>query len=220
MKSTNILFIEARKKSSAFEQELNSFIGHAEKILSALPPSFLIAYTIQYKFIAEKLKDFFKAKRKNVSGFMQVLGCTALRAKEKNILLVGSGKFHALQLALQGKNMYIYENGKISRISKPDTDRLVLKKKIALSKFLSSEAIGIIVSSKPGQNNISLAISLKKKINNMGKTAFIFLEDNVSPNELENFSTGFWVNTACPGIAVYNDSNNIVNYTDIWSVLP
>ncbi len=220
MKSANILFIEARRKSSIFEQELNNFIGHAGKILPVLPQRFLIAYTIQYKYTAEKLKDFFQAKKKKISGFIQVLGCTSLSSREKNILLVGSGKFHALQLALQGKNVYMYENGKISRIGKPDIDKLLLSRRVALSKFLSSETIGILASSKPGQNNIALAISLKKKINKMGKTAFIFLEGSISLNELENFSIDFWVNTACPGIAVYNDSNNIANYAGIESVLP
>src|SRR3989344_4584031 len=150
---------------------------------------------------------------------MQVLGCTKLKTKESSILLIGSGKFHALQLAIQGKSLYVYENGKISRINKSDTGKLLLSRKIALSKFLSSESAGILVSSKTGQNNLKFALSLKKKLGKLGKKSFIFLSGTIDSRELENFNIGSWVNTACPGIAVYDSSSNIINYEDIKNAL-
>ena len=219
MKSAKVLFVEARKNDSFFDSEIRMFTGNAAGALETLPKSFLIVYTIQYKYMAERLKLFFEKNGKKVSGVMQVLGCTILKTKENNILLIGSGRFHALQLALQGKSLYVYENGKISKINKSDIDKLLLSKKIALSKFLSSEIVGILISSKAGQNNLAVALSLKKRIEKLGKKSFLFISDTISTRELENFNIDFWVNTACPGIAVYDDSKNVVNYTELDSIL-
>ncbi|MBI2046865.1 diphthamide synthesis protein [Candidatus Pacearchaeota archaeon] len=213
--NTNVLFIEARKKGSFFDSELRMFTGNAADALETLPKSFSIAYTIQYKYIAERLKLFFEKNGKKVYEIMQVVGCSALKTKEKNVLLIGSGRFHALQLAVQGKNLYVYENAGIIRLNRQDIDRLLLNKKVALSKFFSAESVGIITSSKAGQNNLAVALSLKKRIEKLGKKPFLFISGTISTRELENFNIDFWVNTACPGIAVYDDSKNVLNYTDL-----
>ena len=217
--NVRVLFVEARKKDSFFDSELKMFAGNAADALNILPKSFSIAYTIQYKYIAERLKLFFEKNGKKISGIMQVVGCTILKTKEKNLLLIGSGRFHALQLAVQGKNLYVYENAGISRLNRQDIDRLLLNKKVALSKFFSAESVGILISSKAGQNNLAVALSLKKRIEKLGKKPFLFISDTISARELENFNIDFWVNTACPGIAVYDDNKNVLNCAELGSIL-
>jgi len=78
-----------------------------------------------------------------------------------------------------------------------------------LMKFYSADNIGILVSTKPGQNNLKEAIELKKKLK---KNCYIFVSDMINEAELENFPfIQAWVNTACPRI----EGKNIVNAEDI-----
>jgi 2-(3-amino-3-carboxypropyl)histidine synthase len=61
-------------------------------------------------------------------------------------------------------------------------------------KFLNAEKIGILVSTKPGQENLKKALSLKLK----NKKSYLFLSNNIDIREFENFGINSWVNTACP----------------------
>jgi len=164
--------------------------------LNNIPKEIFIAYSIQYKELASRIKE---KLGKRVKGFQQVLGCTKLETKYP-ILLIGSGKFHALNLALQGNQVYIYEQGKITRIDDKELEKLKIRKKIALSKFYSAERIGILVSLKPGQEHLDKAIKLQASLKKQGKQAFIFIANNLNLFELENFQLDSWVNTACPGL--------------------
>lgn len=182
-----VMFIEAKKKQETSLKSLD---------LNILPNKIFLAYSIQYKEIAEKLK---KLLGNRVVGFKQVLGCSILKSRAP-ILLVGSGRFHAIQLALQGNKVYILED-KIRELDKKEIEELKIKKKVALSRFLAAERIGILVSSKPGQEKLKKALILKKKLEKRGKEASVFLADNIRLEELENYNIDAWVNTACPGLS-------------------
>ncbi len=200
------LFIEARKKKFP---ELN-----LEELASQLPKEITLAYSIQYKELAEKLKKKLEAKGKKIDFAGQVLGCSVINVKGKALLLIGSGRFHAVQLALTTeKPVYILDGNKLSKINEEEIEKLKLKRKSAISKFLSAENIGIIVSVKPGQNKMKEAEKLKKKLEDKGKKIFIFLCDNINLQELENFPCQSWINTACPGL--FLDDSRIVNIADI-----
>ena len=74
-----------------------------------------------------------------------------------------------------------------------------MKRKAQLIKFHSSKEIGIIVSTKPGQNKLEEAKKLKNKFPD--KNFYFILFDNIDYNQLENFNfIEAWVNTACPRI--------------------
>ena len=181
-----VLFIEARKKN----------LGIENFNLSILPKDIFLAYSVQFKELAEKLKIKLGAR---VKGFQQVLGCSKLKSNYP-ILLVSSGKFHALNLALQGNSVYILDN-EIKKLDENQVEKLKLKRKAALSRFLASQKIGILVSSKPGQENLETAINLKKKLEKKGKEASIFLADNINSSDLENFNIDSWLNTSCPSLS-------------------
>jgi len=191
-----VLFIEAKKTS---EKKLE--IGkNIDKIH--------ILYTIQYKKLAEKIK---KKLGKKVLAFQQVLGCSKIKPKAP-LLLIGSGKFHALQLALQtNKEIFIYNNGKFDKISEEEIKKQKMIEKGKFSKFLDSDNIGLLVSLKPGQNKLRQAFSIKKKLEKkyLNKKFYIFISDNINVQELENFPC-FFINFACPGISL--DAKNIINY--------
>ena len=198
-----VMFIEAKRKLDINLENIN---------LKVLPNKLFLAYSIQYKSLAEKLK---KKLGKRVKGFKQVLGCSILKTKYP-ILLVGSGKFHAFNLALQGNKVYILEGNKISKLDEREAEKIKNKRKAALSCFLAADSVGILVSTKPGQKNLNSAIQLKKKLEKQGKKAYLFVADNITIGELENYNIQSWINTACPALSF---DSKIVNLIELKKYL-
>ena len=193
-----IIHIEARKK--------NAFLDtHELDNLSS--PIYYIAYSIQYKELAEQVKLHLIKQGKKIVGFTQVLGCSELKSKYP-ILLVGTGEFHALNLALQDNEVYILPG--LRKLDSQEIDKIKAREKGKYSKFLMSDEVGILVTSKYGQQNLKQAEKFKKNVN---KKAYIFLSDNINLSELENFKISIFVNTACPGISY--DSGKIINLSSI-----
>lgn len=186
------LFIPAKINSKLDELKIL-------EISKKLPKNLVIAYSIQYKEVAEKIKNILSKKHKILS-FIQVLGCTKPKLSKniKSILLIGSGRFHAVSLALEsGIPVYILESNKLDKISEQEINSLKKKHKASYLKFLNSDKIGILISTKPGQENLKKALATKKKIKN--KKSYIFLNNQININEFENFpDIQSWVNTACP----------------------
>ncbi len=185
-----ILFIPAKVKS-----EVNS-----EKLLSLkLPDNIAIAYSIQYKEIAEEIKKILSGKY-NITGFVQVLGCSkpSFSKNTKAILLISSGEFHAVSLAYETKlPIYILEQDRLRKISDEEISAFERKKRASYMRFLNSGKTGILISSKPGQENLKTAINIKKNLKD--KKSYLFLSNEIDKNQFENFSDiDSWINTACP----------------------
>ncbi|MBS3075642.1 diphthamide synthesis protein [Candidatus Pacearchaeota archaeon] len=199
-----IIYIESKLKNL----ELNLPITEIKK----LPKRLFLAYSVQYKNLANSIKILLESNNINITKFKQVLGCSKINAKEP-VLLIGTGRFHAINLYLRAPEIYTLENNKIIQVSKQEIEQLKIKRKTALMKFLSADKIGIIVSTKLGQENIKRAIKLKQKLEKTCKQSYIFLSNNINIAELENFNINSWINTACPGLAL--DSNKIVNADEV-----
>ena len=201
------LFIEARRKGLVLAENIKYFI----KSLDSLS----ILYSIQYKSLAEEFKQEAKKQGKKILAFQQVLGCSNPKVKG-TIVLIGSGRFHAVNLASRlGLPIYIIEGDKIEKITAEEIKKMQAKKKTALLKFYSSDSIGIIASTKPGQTKIREAEKLKKSLEAKGKKVYLFVADNINLAELENFPLPIYINTACPGLTL--DSSKILNIEDIPS---
>lgn len=195
-----ILYIESKQK------KLASVLSNQE--ILKLPKNLFLAYTIQYKDLAISIKSQLEKNKINISRFQQVLGCSIVKTNIP-ILLIGTGRFHATNLYTQAQEIYVWENNKIVKIPQKEIDEIKAKRKTALIKFLKSENIGVLVTTKPGQENINQALKLKEKLEKQGKQAFIFLSNNIDSTQFENFNIGSWVNTACSGLAM--DNPNIIN---------
>jgi len=181
-------------------------------LLSKLPSQLFIIYSIQYKDLASKIKKELSKKHK-IIGFKQVLGCTKLKTKYP-ILLIADGLFHAINIGLQNNSaIYIYTGKEINQLDRKIIKKLKAKQKAALSNFYMAKKIGILVSTKPGQNRMQDALKLKKRLEAKNKQAYVFIADNLDLGEIENFSIDSWVNTACPGLA--RNMGKIVNIDDI-----
>ena len=184
------LFVPASSRSKLNKEK---FV----KILKKFPKDLAIAYSIQYKHIARQAKQEI-SKTHNITKFTQVLGCSKpdFPKSTKVILLISNGKFHAISLALESKlPVYLIDHNKITLISKKDIKLLEQRKKGAYLKFLNSNNIGILVSTKPGQQNLKKALETKKKLK---QKSYLFLSNNIDEQEFENFQLDCWLNTACP----------------------
>jgi diphthamide biosynthesis enzyme Dph1/Dph2-like protein len=201
-----VLFIPAKSKEKLNETSLleNSKL---------LPKNISILYSIQYESLAKEIKSLLQQEH-TITHFSQVLGCSRVISSKatKAILLIGSGRFHALAVASSSNlPIYIYESGKIEKILEKEIVSFNQHKKTAQIKFFSSNKIGVLVSTKPGQQNLTKALKLKKTIKQ--KQLYFFLGDFLSPQEFENFGLNSWINTACPRLDM--DSTSIINVEDL-----
>lgn len=184
------LFIPAGIKTKVNEEKIKN-------LSKILPDEILIAYSIQYKDIAFEIKNLLKDR---VKGIVQTLGCRkpVLPKGVKAILLIGSGRFHALSLASSLElPIYILDNNKLEKLDKGEIESFKGMKKAAYLKFLNSDEVGIIISTKPGQENLKRALNLKKTLKD--KKFYLFIANEITNSEFENFNTiQSWINTACP----------------------
>ena len=130
----------------------------------------------------------------------QVLGCDASACKEGDIVFyIGDGRFHPIWIKYKTrKKVYVVNESGIKEIDNREVEKMEKYVEYTKLKFYEAKKVGIIVSLKPGQNRLKLAKELKKKIKD--KDVFIFLTDNIDPNELNDFNVDIWINTACPRI--------------------
>ena len=208
------IFIYSRRKLDISEKQM-------EEISKNLPEKISIAYSIQYKGVAIKFKDYL-SKTKNIGAIIQVLGCSSPKFPENTeaVLIVGSGKFHAVSLAseINGKKIpvYLFEENHLKKISETEIDEIKKKKKASYINFLNSNSVGVISSLKPGQEKLKRSLDFKKSLlKKYRKKAYLFLCDNINTNEFENFSIDSWVNTACPRMDL--ESSKIINLSAIES---
>ncbi len=196
------LFIPAKRKLNINKKKI-------EEISKKLPQKIVIAYSIQYKDIVSEIKNIL-SKNHDITKLVQVLGCSKLNLPKATqaILLISSGKFHATSLAFETKlPIYILEQNSLHQITKQDIQIFEKKQKVAYLKFLDADKLGILISVKPGQQNIRKALEFNKKIKD--KKSYFFIGDNINISEFENFGLNCWINTACPRLDM--DNNSIIN---------
>jgi len=199
------IFIPTRLKSKVNKSKILA-------IAKRLPKTIAIAYSIQYEEIAKQIKIILKDKK--ITKFTQILGCSKflLPKETQAVLLISDGRFHAVSLALESKlPIYILQNNKLEKISGEEVNKLKTKKKASYLKFLHANKIGILVSTKPGQENLKRAREFKNKIKD--KRSYLFICNNINKNEFENFpDIQFWINSACPRL---DFDSSIINLSDI-----
>lgn len=156
----------------------------------------------------------------------QVLGCKNMKAvnlKEdvSGFLFIGSGKFHPLAVALNtGKTVYCFDplSSKLSQIGQEEVEMIQKKKQAGVMKYLASENIGILVSTKSGQNNAIRAEKFIKEHSGSAKKHYLFAFETLDIAWLDHFPfIECWVNTACP--RMIEDLEGMANLEDIEAAL-
>jgi 2-(3-amino-3-carboxypropyl)histidine synthase len=217
-------------------------------IISKLPGKIALCTTIQYVESINYIKTELENNNKSVivvkgihsSCDGQILGCDITNGAIEQIklnqndfdafLFIGDGLFHPKMLLFAQinnsesgsfKDVFLYnpKTSKLSKINKDDIKNIEKKYKGALLKFLTSKNIGILVSTKPGQERLKLALDLKKKWMKKGKNVFILMSDTLDFNSLQDFSfIDCFVNTMCPRIGFDDTIRSfcpIINYDEL-----
>lgn len=168
-----------------------------KKEISKIPhKKIALLYSNQFVNVADKIIDFID---KEIVFKMQVLGCSNPKFPDDTeaIIIIGQGKFHTVSIAYESKlPTYVLEGEKIWQVSTEEIDKMAKKEKGMLLKYLHSNIVGILVTTKPGQLRIEKAIEYHKKLKN--KKSYLFVANDININEFENFGINCWVNTACP----------------------
>jgi len=133
----------------------------------------------------------------------QVLGCTFEAARipgVSEILFVGTGVFHPMGVQLATGAHVVALDPLSGQATEVDAGKFLRKRHALIEKARSARHIGIIVSTKPGQNRYRLAQHLLS----LSDRAYLVFMNEVSADELLNLGFGAYVNTACPRLA-YDD---------------
>ncbi len=188
----------------------------AIKALNRLPERVALASTIQHSHRLPAVKQALEKQGKKVllipkgkrcSEEGQVLGCDLTGAEQiedsvDGFLFIGSGLFHAMGIAFYTEKPVIRADPYTQEIT--DLDATIWKKERALRQTKASEAgsYGIIVSSKPGQNQMEKAKEIKEKIEAKNLRAYLILMDEITPDRLLAFDVDAFIITACPRIVI------------------
>lgn len=140
----------------------------------------------------------------------QVLGCnySSVKAAEKEIdavLYLGDGLFHPLGLSFEvGKPVVIANpvSGEVKKLDEAEKERFLRKRYGLIASARNAKTFGLLVSTKPGQQNIKAALELSKKIEEKGLKAFILAGDLIKPEYVLGLKIDCFVDLACQRIAV------------------
>jgi 2-(3-amino-3-carboxypropyl)histidine synthase len=189
-----------------------------EKNLSQLEPyrKICLLTTLQFLDSLEPAKRFLESQGKRVligkpkvakyPG--QVLGCdySAAKACEKEadcFLFLGSGKFHPLGVVQNVEKPVLFldfETRKLENLEK-EKFRLMKIRAAQLEKAKEARNFGILVSTKQGQGSLSLAEKAKKDLEAKGKSAWILIAREFSPEKMLGLKLDCLVDCACPRMA-------------------
>jgi 2-(3-amino-3-carboxypropyl)histidine synthase len=200
-----------------------------EDLLNKLPNKLVLSLPVQFLNFLDPIKEQLKTVGKKVILFQskhgkhpgQALGCAIEKfpGDYDAFLYIGDGKFHPTALLYNNsQKVYCYNpfNEKIEVLDNSYLDKVHKRMKGQLAKFLSSDNIGILVTTKSGQNNSKKAEELRDKLEEKGKKVFVFLANEINFNSLENFNfIDVWINTACPRIVEDFKCLNINDLTEI-----
>ncbi|MFA5222046.1 MAG: diphthamide biosynthesis enzyme Dph2 [Methanoregula sp.] len=133
----------------------------------------------------------------------QVLGCSFAAARVPGAgecLFVGTGVFHPIGIALSTKARVIALDPLTGAAQEVNGDALLRRRFAVIEKARAAKSIGIIVSTKSGQQRRALA----ERLASLSPRAVLVTLREVSPDELLNLGFDAYVNTACPRLA-YDD---------------
>jgi 2-(3-amino-3-carboxypropyl)histidine synthase len=177
-----------------------------------------VAYSIQYRESATKLKEFLESVGFNVSigkhdGRLkydgQLLGCnfSPLHSLDQWVdchIVVSTGVFHSLgaQLSTE-KEVFVLDMSEPFQLRsmKAEADRHIRRRYANMARALSAKKFVVVVDTKIGQHRMKLANLMMKEIEEMGRQGVIVFSNESSPVEFENMMADCIIFTGCPRVA-------------------
>jgi 2-(3-amino-3-carboxypropyl)histidine synthase len=188
-------------------------VGILEKAIPLLRETRIgLVTTSQHLHLLDRMVEFLKergfeavvaggAGRARSPG--QVLGCSFSAARGTGcteILYVGTGLFHPEGIQLATGARVVALDPFLGTAAPVSAERLKRRRFALIEKARRAERIGILVSTKSGQQRLALA----RHLAGLSDKAVLVALCEVSPAELLNLGFECYVNTACPRLA-YDD---------------
>jgi 2-(3-amino-3-carboxypropyl)histidine synthase len=175
-----------------------------KKISLVTTMQFLSSLDRAKKFLQQnKKKIFIGTSKRGKPG--QVLGCDFSAAKNLEsvvdcFLFMGSGTFHPLGLSMDVNKPVLFLDFEGSQLLelKDEKRRLQNIRLLQIEKAKSCKNFGVLVSTKPGQMRIKMAWESKRRLEKIGKNAWILVAGELTPDKLLGLQIDCLVNTACP----------------------
>ncbi|MBR9675508.1 hypothetical protein GOV05_00710 [Candidatus Woesearchaeota archaeon] len=200
-----IVFLEAKNEKS--------FVL-PKSLVSKLPKTVSLFTSAQYTNSVTKIKEQLRNagivvnthKLLHSKHEAQLLGCNVKKIVDDSqaFVYVGDGEFHPKALILRNEKV-VYAYNPLSKKTRifdwKDAEGFERKKKSGLVNFYSSTHVGVLVSTKNGQNRLSRALKLKEVFKD--KNFYFLVSETIDFWGLEDFNfLEVFVNTACPRIGL------------------
>lgn len=208
-----VLYLEARYKDYTPLQVLLNDISRSLEGRKRIG----LGLTVQWLSHLQRLVDDLKARSFEVmvgkpGGHLahpgQVLGCdySSLKDIEESVdcfLVVGS-VFHAIGVALISPKPTLAADPHTQRVEWMDerAKKVLASRYYMIEKFRDARRVGVLVSRKPGQFMMGLALKLKRVLTEHGIEASILVSDELVMEGLVDFGYDAYVNTACPRLSI------------------
>ena len=137
----------------------------------------------------------------------QVLGCNYSGDSPEigHYLFLGSGDFHPIGMVLHtGKPLAILDpyTGEAREMSLGVIERVLRQRAGLVMSVMDSQRFGILIGEKPGQMRRTLALRMKKLLEEHGRRGYLLALEHVGPELIDFYPVDAFVNTACPRIAI------------------
>lgn len=165
--------------------------------------------TAQHLDNLDEVASILKEEGKEIVFKTQVLGCKVAGVQEAAgkadcFIHIGSGRFHPIAVAAAtGKPVYMLNpiSRVMQEITPAEVEEYGRKKKRRIMRAAGAKTFGILVSTKWGQEDLSQAMEIREKLIKHGYKAYVFMGDQLTPQNTVAFKVDCWINTACPRIA-------------------
>ena len=139
----------------------------------------------------------------------QVLGCNVTAATNidhevEQYIYIGSGDFHPLEVAIETNKQVIVLDPLMNEVRELEglKDKILRQRHGAIARCHQAKDFLIIVSSKLGQNRLSMALDINDKLRARGFGSDIVIMNEVRPDYLLPYQADVYVSTACPRLAI------------------
>jgi 2-(3-amino-3-carboxypropyl)histidine synthase len=184
-----------------------------QEFLSQLPKTVILFLNIQFMHQYDAIKKQLEAagitvktvRPKHAWHDGQVLGCSVEHWDEGQdaFVYVGDGLFHPKAFLFNNDQpVYVYDpkTKKTKIITKEEIAQVERGRKAGLAMFYASKHIGVLLTTKYGQQRINPAKKLQETFPD--KTFYLLLGDTIDFSKLEDFPfIQSFINTACPRIS-------------------
>jgi 2-(3-amino-3-carboxypropyl)histidine synthase len=140
----------------------------------------------------------------------QVIGCDysnvkSIAAGVDAFLFVGGGRFHALGVALATSRPTVVADpyAQSAYALAADVQKIIKQRYASIEEAKRAKTCGVLVSLKPGQCHLDIALKIRDALVKMDKSACLLTVREILPEVLMAFPTiDAYVNTACPRISL------------------